>query len=92
MQRYIAHALSLEPLAALRTSGSPKARKEIPSPKARASIAKRTMKNGSWPADGSGPPAAGGQITGPNRKAGTPKRAVTTNTFIHVFMVWMYLS
>jgi hypothetical protein len=47
MERYIAHALILEPPAALRTSGSPKARKEIPSPKARASIAKRTTKNGS---------------------------------------------
>src|SRR5919107_1661292 len=87
MERYIAHALSLDSLATLRTRGSPKARNEIPNPKARASAAETAMKNGSWVDEGTGASAAGGQITGPNTKAGTPTSTVMIDALIQIFIV-----
>jgi hypothetical protein len=91
MERYIVHALSLDPLATLRTRGSPKARNEIPNPKARASAAETAMKNGSWVDEGTGASAAGGQITGPNTKAGTPTSTVMIDVLIQVFITFCSL-
>ncbi len=85
-ERYIAHALSLEPLASRRIAGKPNRRKEIPSPKAAASKTDRRIKKGSWPPEGVGLAGSGGQMACPRAIAGTANKAVTSATLIQVFM------
>jgi hypothetical protein len=85
IERYIAHALSLEPDEILRTTGIPNSRKETPKPNVMASKMARNKKNGSCPAVGAGPPSAGGQIIGPVRKAGIANTKVTNRTLTQVF-------
>src|SRR5919112_1337726 len=85
MDRYIAHALTLESGKTLRITGKPNRRKDAPRPKSKASPTARNRKNGSWPAVGSTPTSAGGNSTGPRKKAGIPTAAVTNATFVDVF-------
>src|SRR5215208_6039921 len=92
MLRYIAHALNFESAEILRTTGSPKARNEIPNPRRMDSISARRRKKGSWEPVGSGPTSAGGQMTGPNIMAGAATSTVTANTFIQVFITNVLLS
>src|ERR671917_303515 len=87
MERYIAHALTLESGETLRITGKPNRRKDTPRPKSRASPTAKKMKNGSCPAVGSTPTSAGGKSTGPTKKAGIPTAAVTSATFVRVFTI-----
>jgi hypothetical protein len=80
IDRYIAHALALESGETARTTGNPKSRNEIPNPRSTDSMRARKIKNGSWPPVGSGPPATGGQMTGPSTIAGAAIRTVTSKT------------
>src|SRR4028119_1671466 len=85
MERNIAHAPTLESGETLRITGKPNRRKDTPRPRSRASPTARKRKNGSWPAVGSTPTSAGGNRTGPRKKAGIPTAAVTNATFVDVF-------
>src|SRR5918998_4527629 len=87
MERYIAHALTLESEETSRITGKPNRRKDTPRPKSKASPTAKKMKNGSCPAVGSTPTSAGGKSTGPKKKAGIPTAAVTNATFARVFTI-----
>src|SRR5215210_995428 len=86
MERYIAHALSLESGDTDFSTESPKSTKETPSPSRTASPTARKRKKGIWPAVGSTPTSAGGKRTGPEMKAGIATSVVTIATFIQVFI------
>src|SRR5919112_1853780 len=85
MDRYAAHVLQPEPPSARLNGANPESKNEMPNPNVSASKTASKRKNGNCPAVGSGPPAAGGQITWPRAIAGTAKRAVTRATLTQGF-------
>src|ERR671915_1047882 len=89
MERYIAHALSLESGDTRRITGKPKSRNETPSPRSKSSPTARNIKWGNWAAVGSTPMSAGGKRTGPSMKAGTATSAVIIATFTEVFIDYL---
>jgi hypothetical protein len=89
MEIYIAQALRFRPADTSRTTGSPKRRKDTPSPKVRHVTTWRRTKKGTCAAAGSGKSGGSevGHRIGPATIAATAAMRVTATTLIQVLFL-----